>query len=766
MADRGARPAYDRGATHGPPADREARPAHDRGASHGSGWSSRVLQDCRDTREDQPSDRDERDLRRRIAGPGPLTTEARVMVPAGPHGCLRTVETPVRTSRRSRDERALRTLGGVDVDLLARLVPGVDGEEAFAELDEQVWKLAREPGAPALTRRLVELLSMPGNENRARLVRLVAALAQKRRWIWPPEQDPGLVRELRAAVPVLAGFIAGPDPAVRRVVPHALAEILIDGYSPVGPFHGRSHRDQAGTRLADPAVVAALVEQADDEDDALALAGQLRALDELGPPPASWFAARLRHPGPEVRMAAVAAVARRRPATRGLGEVAARGLDDVAGRGLGEVAARGLGEVAGGGLDEIAARGLGEVAAGALAASGMRAWQGSPWSPGSPVGWLADRLSDHPEDGERLVLEAFASNEADLRHRAPEAAAMLLNRWRRPFPRLWAALAASLADRSVQYRALDVFATAGTAAHAHTAALLAVTDDFRALFTLAAVGEPAVVPALAGWIGAGKFTGFVDLGRGLAPLREQAAELLPAIRAALRRRPHGETDGYLTALAAWGPASRDAVPDLVDLLDSAYARRACTTLGRIGPDAHAAAGTLERLALGRRRPPASRAVEWAGTQHAAWAHWRVTGDPGIALRVLGRALRGGLGRTMLPYLAELGPLAGAHADGVRQLLALPGSWSRVEAAHAWWRITGDPGPALPVLLAALEPLRARRATPEVRAAIGHLAALGCRDLPLVEAVLADDLRWGRTVHDDEALLAVCRAVSGSPGRQA
>lgn len=33
----------------------------------------------------------------------------------------------------------------------------------------------------------------------------------------------------------------------------------------------------------------------------------------------------------------------------------------------------------------------------------------------------------------------------------------------------------------------------------------------------------------------------------------------------------------------------------------------------------------------------------------------------------------------------------------------PGAWTRTYAAHAYWRITGDPEPVVPVLLAEVDP---------------------------------------------------------------
>nr|WSW47934.1 hypothetical protein OG296_35300 [Streptomyces sp. NBC_01001] len=58
-----------------------------------------------------------------------------------------------------------------------------------------------------------------------------------------------------------------------------------------------------------------------------------------------------------------------------------------------------------------------------------------------------------------------------------------------------------------------------------------------------------------------------------------------------------------------------------------------------------------RFAFDPDRPP----NRWHGEQTAAWAHCRITGDAELALRVSGAAVRAGLGRPVLRYLADLGP---------------------------------------------------------------------------------------------------------------
>lgn len=237
-----------------------------------------------------------------------------------------------------------------------------------------------------------------------------------------------------------------------------------------------------------------------------------------------------------------------------------------------------------------------------------------------------------------------------------------------------------------------------------------------------------------------------DGGRAFALLDERfvtTPPIAPALFAALVEQATVEDDalalaGQIRALdelghgpASWFASWRDHPgPEVGTAAVVAVARRDPKPPGL---------GELEQLARGRRRP-GPRTTPWAGAQHAAWAHWRVTGDPGIALEVLGRAAARGPGGVMLPYLAELGPLAGAHADAVRAHLLLPGSWNRVESAHAWWRITGDAAVAVPVLAGELESL----------AAVRYLRAMG-GPLPTPEG----ERRLGSSIHDDEAWLEAC-----------
>ncbi|MEU8529591.1 hypothetical protein AB0C77_28980 [Streptomyces sp. NPDC048629] len=205
----------------------------------------------------------------------------------------------------------------------------------------------------------------------------------------------------------------------------------------------------------------------------------------------------------------------------------------------------------------------------------------------------------------------------------------------------------------------------------------------------------------------------------------------------------------LDALAAWGPAAGAAVPELAQALATRNVRWACDVLGSIGAAAAPAASTLDGFVRGLTQPPRhdggaplpNGVRRWHGAQNAAWAHWRITGGSKLFLAFLEDAASQGLGYADLGRLAELGPRASRCATAVRPLLESPGPWTRVQAAHAWWRITGDTDAAVPVLLEALEPLKSGDADEPCRAAVRYIARIGAPALaaaPLLEATLSSD----------------------------
>lgn len=90
---------------------------------------------------------------------------------------------------------------------------------------------------------------------------------------------------------------------------------------------------------------------------------------------------------------------------------------------------------------------------------------------------------------------------------------------------------------------------------------------------------------------------------------------------------------------------------------------------------------------------------------------------------------------MLRYLADFGAEA-AEAEKwlAESLSSYPGEWWQVEAAHMWWRITGDASTAIPPLAQAAQPLAEGAFLPARLAALRYLAVIPVPDGPAAAAV--------------------------------
>ncbi|MEJ8646025.1 hypothetical protein WKI68_41980 [Streptomyces sp. MS1.HAVA.3] len=122
----------------------------------------------------------------------------------------------------------------------------------------------------------------------------------------------------------------------------------------------------------------------------------------------------------------------------------------------------------------------------------------------------------------------------------------------------------------------------------------------------------------------------------------------------------------------------------------------------------------------------------------------------------GAAARAGLGRPVLRYLADLGPLAAPYADAVRPLLTCPGSGAGSERPR--------PGGASPVTRH--RPSRPccrswrrwhHRVTPLALRTVRALGAIGrpaAAALPVLQAVTSSRRRYGGDILRDEELCRV------------
>ncbi|MFE0775059.1 hypothetical protein [Streptomyces sp. NPDC058861] len=395
---------------------------------------------------------------------------------------------------------------------------------------------------------------------------------------------------------------------------------------------------------------------------------------------------------------------------------------------------------------------------------------------------------EYADRGTALAVSGFDSREPGRAEGAVALASDILLRWRTPRPELTAGLVRCLESGDSHARGDAALALARLVsadsppdvASAVPALIAAAGHSYDrvagpAALALARLGRPEALAPVHRWLASSHrlpFFQVTSLGEVLRPLVSHADALLPGIRRLLVDSAGKEgLRPVLATLASWGPAASAAVPELVSTLATRNVRWACDALGGVGPAAAPAVDTLDGFVRGTARPPRhdggiplpNGVRRWHGTQNAAWAHWRITGDPKVFLAFAEDAAARGLGGADLARLAELGPGAARCATALRPLLGSPGPWTRVQAAHAWWRITGDTDAAVPVLLAALEPLRAGEADEPCRAAVRYTARIGApaaAAAPLLEAVSSSDRRFPADVHS--AARAALTAFGGAP----
>ncbi|MFJ7064917.1 HEAT repeat domain-containing protein [Streptomyces sp. NPDC101115] len=206
-------------------------------------------------------------------------------------------------------------------------------------------------------------------------------------------------------------------------------------------------------------------------------------------------------------------------------------------------------------------------------------------------------------------------------------------------------------------------------------------------------------------------------------------EVLRVLRGAPVNRREWVREACLRTLAAFGPAAREALPDVRRLLDSESA---------------------------------------AVSSMAARAMWALDGSLDEALGALDRWLRpgtsGGEWCAAALALGAIGPAAARSAPALRAGLGARDLWVRVRSAAALWRVAGDAAETLPVLLAGWEENRHTRvAVAECLAEMGPAAAAA---EPAIRAELSrrrrhnarEDGAGSHDVHDDEKLLTLCRAA--------
>ncbi|OIJ88474.1 hypothetical protein [Streptomyces colonosanans] len=412
-----------------------------------------------------------------------------------------------------------------------------------------------------------------------------------------------------------------------------------------------------------------------------------------------------------------------------------------------------------------------------------------------------DLVAGKPETATAFVTRLAApTRPVELRRAALERAGLLLAQWRSPATALLPVLAQSLeaAEPEIRVQAAHLLAALGAVSAPYAEQLVAHLADHgsrpsrrvadtvadNALWALSRWGDPRCLPGLVDRLFARRavfathgshyspdflyFPTLPGMHEVLMPLSAHADELLPGLRALLRRVHTSDDQEAARAcaqvLAAWGPATLPALPELTDLLAHPQLRRFATeALASIGPGA---ADALPDLRRAEARIEAGTRAEASERQLFAWARVQLGDDPQPALELLGAALgKDGVFHAAIRYLGDLGPQAVGQADRLHYLMerAHPGSWEQIEAAVALWKVTGAPEPSLQSLEQAVLPLAQGRYLPVMRRAVEGLAdigRLGAETRVALEAALTLDRRltssgsWRSFVEDEQIRHAV------------
>ncbi|MEV7904444.1 PBS lyase [Streptomyces anulatus] len=419
------------------------------------------------------------------------------------------------------------------------------------------------------------------------------------------------------------------------------------------------------------------------------------------------------------------------------------------------------------------------------------AGRGAPWA-ADLLRTLHVGLDDRVGDRTALLADQLRSPDRRQRIDAVRMSGGLIRAWRGPYEELVALVGHQLSDpeprlaEAASHVLEELFGLAAPAADALAARLADRPGDWvkswpsgppglgSTVKALARLGDARALPALAAALELPQVAH--DVGFAVGHLGAAAQPLAGALRRRLAgvELDEGAYDRASPLLAGLtGLRAGEATPEVLRVLRGAPDYRgewlrtaALRALGSFGPAAREAVPELRALI---RRPGTASATE------AAEALWAISGDADAVLPVLIEGLQSHHvhdRRAAAVALGALGTRAAVVAPRLRGLLAHEELWLRVDAAVALWEVSGRSQETVEALLAGWE--RSRHVRVRVAECVarmgpvpeGSAAAHVLRsELASVRRHNAMDGGYGsHDIHEDEKLLALCRQALRGTGK--
>jgi HEAT repeat protein len=244
----------------------------------------------------------------------------------------------------------------------------------------------------------------------------------------------------------------------------------------------------------------------------------------------------------------------------------------------------------------------------------------------------------------------------------------------------------------------------------------------------------ATIPQLRNLVRHGKGNTQILAAHALGLMGEDSSEALSEVTELLWNNDAGAGAGW--ALMLWGPLAKEAIPRILDFLESAGAAssarlNAIKAIGSMGVHARPALGTLNRL-LSDTSPEIRVA--------AAATLWAVAPRAEHVVSVIEAVLRGCEGQrpinqactSALEALESIGPAGRSARPLVERFLNHSYQWHRIHAARALWRMGEPVHLYLPVLIDELRCRPVGLLSAECLAEIGPPAAAA---LPRLREIL-------------------------------